>query len=124
MSVSGAVDRAGGPVSVSVTLTNRGRRPGKEVVQLYVSPPASVVARPPRELKAFRAVWLTPGETATVVIELPDRAFAHWDGVAHGWRVTAGEYGIHVGRSSRDLPLVTRVYRAEQDASEPPQLDP
>jgi beta-glucosidase len=88
-------------------VTNVGDRPGREVVQLYLHGPAGVnasgpaVARPEQELRDFRAVDLAPGESADVVFELSERAFAHWDLARHGWSVDPGEWEVRVGSSSR-----------------------
>ena len=70
---------AGATLAVDVPVTNTGGRRGAEVVQCYVAPPSSRVVRPPKELKAFAKVWLDPGQTATVRLELDDRAFAYWE---------------------------------------------
>ena len=83
-------------VQVSVDVTNTGKRMGKHVVQVYVATDSGPVRRPERELRAFSKVALEPGETRTVQLELPRRAFAYWD-VQHGrWVVAAGEYRIQV----------------------------
>ncbi|WP_449408760.1 glycoside hydrolase family 3 C-terminal domain-containing protein [Microbacterium maritypicum] len=83
-------------VQVSVDVTNTGKRTGKHVVQVYVATDSGPVRRPERELRAFSKVALEPGETRTVQLELPRRAFAYWD-VQHGrWVVAAGEYRIQV----------------------------
>jgi len=92
--------------TVSVPITNTGPRRGREVVQAYVHPPAAPVVRPDQELKAFAKVALEPGETTTVTFDLGDRAFAYWDG---GWVVTAGDYEVRIGASSRDVRAATIV---------------
>ncbi|MEV6041490.1 glycoside hydrolase family 3 C-terminal domain-containing protein [Nonomuraea sp. NPDC052116] len=95
---------------VEVTVTNTGTREGAEVVQVYVSDPVADVDRPERELRGFRKVRLAPGESARVVIELDARAFSYWS-TRHGqWVAEPGEYGVHVGSSSRDLPLEQRIH--------------
>ncbi len=81
---------------VSVVVTNTGKRAGKHVVQVYVATDSGPVRRPERELRAFSKVALKPGETQSVQLELPRRAFAYWD-VQHGrWVVAAGKYRIQV----------------------------
>jgi beta-glucosidase len=128
----------GGDVRVTLPVTNTGTRRGAEVVQCYVAPPPARLARPVKELKAFRKVWLDPGETATVTLELDaPRAFAYWDpgdqtpgGAATGpagipalggapprwrppaeagWVVEPGVYELHVGRSAADIAHVVPV---------------
>jgi beta-glucosidase len=94
---------------VEVTVTNTGARHGAEVVQVYVSAPVAEVDRPVRELRGFRKVRLAPGQSARVAIELGARAFSYWSPRDGQWVAEPGEYGIHVGTSSRDLPLAQRV---------------
>ena len=122
----------GQTLRVTVPVRNLGTRRGSEVVQLYVEPISPSAFRPRRELKAFGKVTLEPGQAAEVVLELGERAFAHWatgnpehehlatrlaeagamavpDGTAGGaigqpgWRVDPGEYVLHIGRSLADI---------------------
>jgi len=98
-------------VCMSCSVTNTGQRKGMETIQVYIEPIAPSVARPVRELKAFTKVELESGATTTVEVLLDSEAFAHWDIDANDWQVTPGEYRVHVGNSSRDLPLVGSVAR-------------
>lgn len=95
--------RIGEPVEVAVTVRNTGDRPGKEVVQLYVSDKVASLARPPKELKGFAKVALQPGESRTVHFTLEQRAFAFYDPKRRDWVVESGEFEILVGASSRDI---------------------
>jgi beta-glucosidase len=90
---------------VRCDVTNTGSRPGAEVVQLYVHDGHASVLRPAKELKAFSKVLLAPGETKTVVLKLDPRSFAFYAPEKHGWSVEAGDYGLLVGSSSRDIRL-------------------
>ena len=67
----------GKTVKVHCTVKNTGDRVGAEVVQLYVAPPQGKAFRPVRELRAFRKVFLQPGESAGVYFTLCRRAFAY-----------------------------------------------
>ncbi len=58
-------------VHAEIALTNTGRRAGTEVVQAYVGDVVTSYSWADRELKAFRRVTLEPGETATVVFDIP-----------------------------------------------------
>jgi beta-glucosidase len=73
--------------------------------QLYVAPVNPTVHRPALELKGFAKVWLEPGQSATLNIELGQRAFAFWDAASRGWMVESGACRILVGASSADLRL-------------------
>jgi beta-glucosidase len=94
-----------GNVVVSFDLTNSGSRAGAEVAQIYVADSHSDVPRPPKELKGFTKVFLEPGETTRVSIELDRRSFAYYDVETKAWQVTPGTFGILIGRSSADIAL-------------------
>ena len=96
-------------LTVSVDVTNTGTRSGKEVVQLYVAPPACEFKRPVRELKGFEKVSLEPGEKTTVKFVLDKRAFACWHTGIHAWFVGDGTYTIQIGKNSRDIVLEAGV---------------
>ncbi|HTO93161.1 MAG TPA: glycoside hydrolase family 3 C-terminal domain-containing protein, partial [Bacteroidota bacterium] len=88
---------------VSLEITNTGKRPGAEVVQLYVGERNPPVPRPPAELKAFAKVALAPGERKTVRMTLDESSFAFYDVPSKSWRVAPGTFDILVGSSSRDI---------------------
>ena len=94
-----------GKVYVSVSVRNKGKVAGKEIVQLYVSDDQSSVERPVKELKGYEKVSLEPGESQEVVMELDSRSFAFWDTETHDWKVEPGTFTIYVGGSSASLPL-------------------
>ncbi|WP_053207879.1 glycoside hydrolase family 3 C-terminal domain-containing protein [Jiangella muralis] len=98
----------GGAVDVVVDVRNTGDRPGKHVVQVYLSRPETAVDRPARWLAGFAVVRADAGATTTARIEIGARAFAHWDG---GWRTEPGTYTLHVGSNVADLPLRADVTR-------------
>jgi beta-glucosidase len=90
-----------------VTVRNTGARRGREVVQVYASRPGSALERPPKWLAAFAAVEANPGETVTVSILIPDRAFQHWAGAE--WSIEPGPFVLAAGPSSASLPLTTEL---------------
>lgn len=93
-------------VTAWVTLTNTGTRSGREVIQLYIAPSGERrQPRPIRELKGFAKVELKPGETKTVPFTLDKRSFSYFSKRLGDWYVESGEFHIHVGSSSVDLPL-------------------
>ena len=99
---------AGTPgVAVCVQVRNTGSRPGREVVQVYASRPDSAVERPPKWLVGFAPVDADPGETVTVGILIPERAFQYWAG--QGWSTEPGSFVLAAGPSSASLPLTARV---------------
>ena len=66
-------------VMVSADVTNTGKSAGKEVVQLYIRDLTGSAIRPEKELKGFEKVFLEPGETKTVTMELNKRSFAWYN---------------------------------------------
>ena len=98
----------GGRYEASVEVRNTGRRAGAQVVQLYVGYPSST-GEPPRQLKAFKKVFLGPHRSKRVKLSLDRSSFAVFDEARHGWRTAAGKYRIYAGTSSRDLPLSASV---------------
>jgi beta-glucosidase len=107
----------GAEAEVTVVVRNTGSRPGREVVQAYLSAPdgqqasADDARRPLRTLAAFGAARAAPGQTAEVTLRIPARAFARYE--SGGWSWPGGRFTVQAGRSSRDLrlslPLVMRA---------------
>jgi beta-glucosidase len=91
-------------VTVRASVTNTGSAAGEESVLFFVYPPAESSLRPLRELKGSRRVSLAPGETKSVEIHLPPRAFARWDEKS-GWLVEAGDYRVEARASAGEGAL-------------------
>ena len=94
---------------VSLSVTNTGSREATEVVQLYINDPVASVARPVKELKAFRRIVLKPGETANVEFEITRSMLTYYN--AEGDEVfEPGDFNIMVGCNSSDAALQTLKY--------------
>ncbi|HOZ37402.1 MAG TPA: glycoside hydrolase family 3 C-terminal domain-containing protein [Anaerolineaceae bacterium] len=102
----------GHALHVSARVTNIGSRAGREVLQLYISPPASALFRPRKELKAFSKMALAPGESRVVHFTLHHIDFAYWNAAVHAWDYEAGEYRLLLGTSVADTPLEAAVLLA------------
>lgn len=87
---------------VNVKVTNTGNMTGAEIVQMYITAPKKGIHRPLRELKGFKKVWLTPGESADVSFKLNERSFAIWD---DGWKIQEGAYTICVGALTAQIDV-------------------
>jgi beta-glucosidase len=85
-------------------VTNTGARAGSEVVQMYIRDLFSSATRPVKELKAFRKVFLQPGETKHVAFDIGPEQLAFYD-IHMKYAVEPGEFAIMVGNSSRDSDL-------------------
>jgi beta-glucosidase len=97
--------------TATVRVRNTGDRPGRETVQLYLSPATPDEDRPARWLAAFAGVTAGPGETAEARIALPARAFETWDETASAWTTRPGAYTLTAGRSLTDARVTTGLTR-------------
>ena len=91
-----------GEATVSVDVTNTGRRAGDEVVQMYLRDDVSSITRPVKELRGFRRIHLKAGEKRTVEFKLTheELAFANLE---MRRVVEPGTFTIMVGPNSVDL---------------------
>ena len=105
--------RPGESTRVLVDVTNSGKRPGTEVVQMYIRDRVSSVTRPVKELKGFQKILLRPGETQTVALEITPESLAFYD-IHMKYAVEPGEFEIMVGKSSRDADLQKVVLTVEK----------
>ncbi len=96
-------------VKVYVDVTNTGSVAGAEIVQLYVKNFIGLENRPEKELKNFAKVFLEPGETKTICMELDFRSFAYFNETLNDWFAESGTYGILIGASSRDIKFTAEV---------------
>ncbi|RFU81097.1 glycoside hydrolase family 3 [Trichoderma arundinaceum] len=87
---------------IAATITNIGSVSGHEVAQFYMAIPNS----PPKQLRGFDKVFLSPKRSEIVHFELTKRDFSIWDVVSQSWVIQEGEYKLFVGASSRDIRLV------------------
>ncbi|HTV19884.1 MAG TPA: glycoside hydrolase family 3 C-terminal domain-containing protein, partial [Polyangiaceae bacterium] len=90
--------------TATLAVTNRGKVPGAEVVQLYVSAPREGLPKPLIELRRFaKTQLLAPGQSQTLSFELGPRELASFDEKASAWAVAAGTYMLQAGASASDL---------------------
>ena len=90
--------------TVTVPVTNTGKREGTETVQVYVKRLDDPGA-PIKALKGFQKLSLKPGETKKAVIALDSEAFEYYDETIDELAVKPGRYQILYGTSSRDEDL-------------------
>jgi beta-glucosidase len=93
---------AGEETTISVDVTNTGRRRGDEVVQMYIRDDVSSVTRPVKELKGFERVTLAPGEMRRVTFRITPEKLHFYDREMRRV-VEPGKFQVMVGGSSVDL---------------------
>ena len=89
--------------TVSVAVTNTGRRAGDEVVQVYTHQRSSRDATAVKQLRSFQRVHLAPGQTRTVTLPLRTADLAHWDVTRSRWVVESSTYDVLIGSASDDI---------------------
>ena len=94
-------------LKISVSVSNVGLYPGKDVVQVYYSAPSGKLGKPARELIAFKKTnTLMPGESQNVDFKVDMNSFASYDdsgksGYAYAYVLEAGEYSVYIGENVR-----------------------
>lgn len=90
-------------IQATFTLTNTGDREGAEVAQLYVSDPVCSVMRPVKELKGFKKVFLKPGESRRITLDIPVSSLAFYSEAQSQFVVEPGEFILQLGASTSDI---------------------
>lgn len=103
-------DAAHHEVTLRFQVKNTGKVAGAEVAQVYVGfPDIAEGNEPPRQLKGFERVYLHPGQSRTVTIQLGAPSFSYWSTSRQAWMVQPGKYALMVGDSSADCPLSREI---------------
>lgn len=93
-----------GTITATVTVTNTGEVAGREVVELYVSAPATTLPKPEEELRAFgKTKTLQPKESQTMSFTLSAKDLESFNTAQSAWVSEAGTYIVKVGASSTDI---------------------
>nr|prf extracellular beta glucosidase [Trichoderma reesei] len=95
--------------TVTVDIANSGQVTGAEVAQLYITYPSSAPRTPPKQLRGFAKLNLTPGQSGTATFNIRRRDLSYWDTASQKWVVPSGSFGISVGASSRDIRLTSTL---------------
>lgn len=91
-------------LKIKITVTNSGKVPGREVVQLYLSAPQTEIEKPIQELKGFaKTPLLQPGESIQLSFELDNRSLASFWSGRSCWVADKGIYEVRIGSSSQDI---------------------
>ena len=93
-----------GKESITIPVTNVGKRAGTETVQVYIRN-LSDAEGPLKSLRAFQRVDIKGGETVNVTLKLDEKSFEFWDPETNTMRTKPGKYEILYGNSSMDKDL-------------------
>lgn len=95
-----------GKVTASVTVKNTGARAGETVVQLYLQDVTASVVRPLKELKDFRKVMLTPGESRTIDFPIDENMLKFYNAKLE-YVAEPGDFNVQVGLDSEAVKTAT-----------------
>ena len=96
-------------VEVSFHVSNIGDRAGAAVPQIYVSDKTPKVKKAQKELKAFDKIYLEPGETKQITMQLHADAFSYYDVEQKAFVTDAGTYAILLGKSAGEIVDVAEI---------------
>lgn len=96
-------------IELSLIIKNTGSVSGSEVIQVYVSECLPTTLRPIKELKAFKKVYLDPGQKTKVNLVLKKSDLAFWDEHTSDWKLNSGSYRILIGNSSDNIILEKEI---------------
>lgn len=93
-------------VLARVNISNIGKTAGEETAQLYVRDMSASIARPVKELKGYKKVWLDAGETKEVAFELDVKNLGFYNERLE-FVVEPGEFRLFIGHDSSASEFVT-----------------
>ena len=86
-------------INISIDIENTGFYSGKEVVQLYLRDVVGSIARPMKELKGFKIIELSPGESQTVNFEIESSLLEFYT-FNNKWEAENGKFHAFIGSNS------------------------
>ena len=89
-------------LSISVDITNKGQRKGKEVVQLYMRDHFATISPPLKKLRRFSKIDLSPQETKTVTFTINSEDLKFY-GINNEWIVEDGKFSIMIDNLKQDF---------------------
>lgn len=97
-----------GEITATAVITNKGKRAGAEIVQLYAHCNSSI-ERPRLQLVGFARVELEPGESKSITIPLRHDQLSYFNTSTQTFDVEEGTAELHLAASSADLRLTHSI---------------
>jgi len=89
-------------LTASLTITNTGKRSGKETVQMYVRDVVGSISRPLMELKGFQKISLAAGESKTVTFTIDNELLKFYNSDLE-YGSEEGDFEVMIGRNAEDV---------------------
>ena len=93
-----------GEVKVSVSVTNKGQRAGKETVIVYVRDMVATLSPPGKRVRRFAKISLEPGQSRTLTFTLRTEDLSYI-GMNNKPVLEAGEFEVLVGGLSEKFSI-------------------
>lgn len=105
-----------GCIHIAISVKNTGKHhSGREVAQVYVTPPQTGNAKECHRLAGFaKTKLLKPQETQTLTIPIEQSNLASFSEHLHAWLIEAGTYGIWIGNNAASLQPVASITVQQQ----------
>ncbi len=100
---------SGETIKASITITNTGDYDGEETVQLYLRDITASLARPVKELKDFKKIFLKKGESRTLVFNLNVEKLKFYNERLE-YKAEPGAFELMIGPDSETLKKVNIQY--------------
>ena len=102
-------------ITAEVTVTNTGKVAGREVVELYITKPSTLVKQVARELAGFdKTKLLAPGESETITFTLTSYELESFDEKSDSWVVSHCDYIVSAGASCFDIKS-REIFKVEEN---------
>lgn len=93
-------------IEVSITVKNTSKIIAKEIVQMYIKDEIGSVTRPDKELKGFKKIELSPGESKVVKFKINPKML-EFTGLKMKKILESGNYSVMIGTSSKEYLKTT-----------------
>ncbi len=90
-------------LTITIPVTNSGKREGAEVVQMYIMDKEASLPRPIKELKGFKKIKIAPGAKTEVTFTIGKEALSFYDPARHEWVAEPGKFQVLIGSASDDI---------------------
>lgn len=99
-------------LKASITIKNKGKYDGEEIVQLYLNDPVASVSRPVKELKHYQKTFIKAGEETTIQFEISSEDLKYFKSdLSFDW--DSGLFNLYIGTSSRDVEKSSFTWHKE-----------
>jgi beta-glucosidase len=102
-------------ISLTIPVTNTGKRDGDEVVQIYYRPTDRKESKLIKALCGFKRITVPAGKTVEVQVEIPVNRFRCWNDEKKDYIIPPGKYVLEVGSSSADIRQTAPVTVERED---------